>query len=104
MVLFVLHLSKHSIKNLSNSNLKDNNPPEKKSGIYQINCKKIHIGKTNKDFETRVKEHFRNRKTGEIENSAVAGHVWKEIHAIDHKPVLLKQASNKQKLTGKICL
>ena len=26
-------------------------------------------------------------------------HVWKEKHAMDHKPVLLKQESNKQELT-----
>ena len=57
--------NKFSIKNLLNSNLKDNIPPEKKSGIYQINCKdceKIYIGKTKRDLETRVKEHFRNVK------------------------------------------
>ena len=27
-------------------------------------------------------------------------HVWKEKHAMDHKPVLLKQTLNKQKLTN----
>ena len=31
--------------------------------------------------------------------SAVQAHVWKEIHAVNPKPVLLKQASNKQELT-----
>ena len=30
-----------------------------------------------------------------IEKSAVAAHVWKEKHALDRKPVLLKQTSNK---------
>jgi GIY-YIG catalytic domain. len=48
-----------------NSNLKDNIPPEKISGIYQINCKdceKINIGKTKRNLETRVKKHFRNIK------------------------------------------
>ena len=50
--------------------------------------------------ETRVKEHLGNIKNGEIEKSAVAAHVWIEIHAIDCKPVLLKQASNKQELTN----
>jgi hypothetical protein len=43
---------------------------------------------------TRVKEHFRNINNGEIEKSA-ATHVWKEKHAMDHKTVLLNQASNK---------
>ena len=51
-------------------------------------------------METRVKEHFRNIKNGEIEKSAIAAHVWKEKHAMDHKPVLLKQSANKQELTN----
>ena len=41
--------NKFSIKNLLNSNLKDNILPENKSEIYQINCKdceKIYIEKT----------------------------------------------------------
>ena len=46
-------------------------------------------------METRVKEHFRNIKNAEIEKSAIAAHVWKEKHAMNHKPVLLKQAVNK---------
>ena len=57
--------NKFSIKNLLNSNLKDNIPPEKKSGIYQIICKdceEIYLGKTKRDLETRIKEHFRNIK------------------------------------------
>jgi hypothetical protein len=33
------------------------------------------------------------------EKSAVAAHIWKEKHAMDRKPVLLKQTSNKQELT-----
>ena len=83
--------------------MKDNIPPEKKSGIYQINCKdceKIYIGKTKRDLETRVKDTLKILKNGEIEKSAVAAHVRKEKHAMDHKPVLLKQASNKQELTN----
>ena len=64
-------MNKFSIKNLLNSNLKDNIPPEKKSEIYQTNCKdceKIYIEKTKRNLETRVKEHFKNIKNGEIEN------------------------------------
>ena len=61
------------MKNLFNSNLKDHILPEKKLGIYQINCKK-----TKRDLETSVKEHFRDIKNGEIEKSAVAAHVRKE--------------------------
>ena len=41
----------------------------------------IYIGKTKRDLETSIKEHFRNIKNGEIENSAVAAHVWKEKNA-----------------------
>ena len=83
--------------------MKDNILPEKKSGIYQINCwdfEKIYTQKRRRDLETRVKEHFRNIKNGEIEKSAVAAHVWKDKHAKDHKAVLLKQASNKHELTN----
>ena len=39
-------------------------------------------------------------KNGEIEKSAIATHLWKEKHARDRKPVLLKQASNIQELTN----
>ena len=73
------------------------------AGKFQINCKdceKIYIRKTKRNLETRVKEHFRNIKNGEIEKLAIAAHVWKEKHAMDHKPVLLKQAANKQELTN----
>ena len=80
--------NKYSIKNLLNSNMKDHIPSEKKSDIYQINCKKIYIGKT---------------------KSAVAAQVWKEEHTMDRKPVLLKQASDKlgkypYKKTNKDCI
>ena len=54
-------------------------------------CENIYIGKTKRDLE-----HFRNIKNGQIEKSAIAAYVWKEKHAMDGKPVLLKQASNKQ--------
>ena len=49
------------------------------------------IGKTKRNLEIRVKEHFRNIKNGEIEKSAIAAHVWKEKRASDHKPVLFKK-------------
>ena len=51
-------------------------------------------------MKTRVKEQFRNIRNGEIEKSIVAAHVLKEKHAMDHKPVLLKQATHKQELTN----
>jgi len=49
-----------------------------------------------RNLETKVKEIFRNIKNGEIGKSVVAAHIWKEKHTMDPKPVLLKQASNKQ--------
>ena len=55
----------------------------------------IYIEKT-KRFETRVKEDFRNIKNGEIGKLAVAALTWEEKHAMHRKPLLLKQASNKQ--------
>ena len=67
--------NKYSFKNFLNSNLKDYIPPQKKSGIYQIDCKdceKLYMGKTKRELGTRVKEHFRNIKNEEIEKSAVA--------------------------------
>ena len=45
-----------------------------------------------------LKNTLETIKNGKIEESAVAAHVWKEKHAMDHKPVLLKQASNKLEL------
>ena len=89
--------NKYCIKNILNSNLKDHIQPEKKSGIYQINCKdckKIYIYR-------KDKKRFGNQsKNGEIEKSTVSAHVQKEKHTMDCKPVLLKQASNKQELTN----
>ena len=43
--------------------------------------------------------HYLFIKNGEIEKANVAAHVWKEKHAVNCKPFLLKQASNKQELT-----
>ena len=84
------------MKNLLNSNLKDHIIPKNKSGIYQINCKNCE--KTKRDLETREKEHIRNIKNGEVQKLAVTAHVWKRKHAMDCKPVILKQVSIKQGL------
>ena len=49
--------------------------PQKKAGIYQINCmdcEKIYTVKTKREWETMVKEHFKKLKKGDIERSAVA--------------------------------
>ena len=51
-------------------------------------------------METRVKEHFRDIRKGKTEKSAFAAHVRKDKHTMEHKPILLKQAANKQELTN----
>ena len=56
--------------------------------------------KDKKKFENLSKINFRNMQSGETDKSALAAHVWKEKQAIDHKPILLKQASNKQELAN----
>ena len=65
-----------------------------------IHCMQIYIGKTKRNLETRVKEHFRNIKNGEIENQQQQHMYGKKKQAGDHKTVLLMQASNKQELTN----
>ena len=47
-----------------------------------------------------IKEHFRSIKNRDIEKWVVTAHLWKEKHVMDHKLVLLKQASYKQELTN----
>ena len=58
--------------------MKDHIPPEKKWGIYQINCEKIYIGKIKRDLK---KTQAKNRNIC--------------------KPVLLKLVSKKQELTNR---
>ena len=72
--------------------LKDNIPPEKKSGKYQINCKiarRCIYGRQKEIWKLGLKNILKY-KNGEIEKSAVIAHVWKEKYAIDPKSVLLK--------------
>ena len=56
------------------------------------------ILKTKINVKIRRKEHLRNTKNGEIWKSVVAAHVQKELHTVEYKPILLKQASNKEEL------
>jgi GIY-YIG catalytic domain. len=94
--------NKYFIKTLLNSNMKDQISCKKIWHFIKSTCKKIYmyIGKTKRDLETRINEHFRNIENWEIEKSVVAGNIWKWKHTMDWKPVLLKQASNKHKLTN----
>ena len=62
--------TKYCIKNLLNSNLKNN---QKRNQEFIRS-----VARTKRNLETRVKEHFRNIKNEEIEKPTVAAHLWKE--------------------------
>ena len=62
--------------------------------LRSIACFSFHTCAAIADFS--IFYFFRNVENGEIEKSAITAHLWKEKHAMDHKPVLLKQAANKQ--------
>ena len=95
-------VNREKVKNLLNMNNKDKIPTEKKSGIYEINCKecqKSYIGKTKQNLETRVKEHFHNVKYKDIEKSAIAYHFWITQYNVENEAKLLKQAEKTLELT-----
>ncbi|KAJ9594032.1 hypothetical protein L9F63_014548 [Diploptera punctata] len=50
-------------------------------------------------LKTRVKEHLRNVKKGEVEKSAVAAQAWSEKHLIEKEAKLLKQIEKPKELT-----
>ncbi|KAJ9600855.1 hypothetical protein L9F63_000967 [Diploptera punctata] len=84
----------YSISRLIRPNKNEKIKEENKSGIYQIKCEeceKFYIRKTKRNLKTRVKEHLRNVKKGEVEKSAVAAHAWSEKHLIEKEAKLLKQ-------------
>ncbi|KAJ9598700.1 hypothetical protein L9F63_010610, partial [Diploptera punctata] len=49
-------------------------------------------------MKTRVKEHLRNVKKGEVEKFAVAAHAWSEKHLIEKEAKLLKQIEKPKEL------
>jgi hypothetical protein len=53
-------------------------------GVYQIPCEcgLSYVGETGRTIETRIKEHRRHFRLGQIEKSAVAEHSITEDHAI----------------------
>lgn len=65
---------------------------ENKSGVYQLSCgscSSIYIGRTYRNFETRINEHKRsyvNRKS----NSNYAVHLFEENHTFDHNFKILR--------------
>ena len=75
--------------------MKDHIPPEKKSGIYQINCKDYENMYIKRYLETRTK-YFRNIINSHVQKSEVAVYVWIEKHSVDSKLILLDQESNKK--------
>ena len=62
-------------------------------------CQKSYIGKTKRNLETRVKEHFCNVKYKDIEKSAVEYHFWITQHKVEYEAKLLKQAEKPLQLT-----
>ena len=85
--------NRFNIKNLIQANTKDKDPPNKKSGIYKVNCEdcsKCYIGQIRRNIETRMKEHCRNIKCFQIDKSAVAAHSWENGHHIDNNIKLIK--------------
>ncbi|KAJ9588230.1 hypothetical protein L9F63_018394 [Diploptera punctata] len=81
----------HPLNKLIKTNKSEKIEDCNKSGIYQIDCEKMYIGKTKRNLNTRLKEHLRNVTNGEIEKSAIAAHAWLEKHRIETKAKLLKQ-------------
>lgn len=65
---------------------KDKFHPHKKAGVYRIpcSCGQVYIGTTKRSIATRLKEHDRNSRLGQIEKSAVAEHAALEGHTIQY--------------------
>ena len=61
-----------------------------------VNC---YIGKTKRNLETRLKEHFLNIKYKDIEKSAVAHHFLITQHKVENEAKLLQQAEKPLELT-----
>jgi len=61
-------------------------------GVYSFSCSdcsKSYIGQTKRMLKTRIKEHKRNIKYGQVEAVdalAVAAHCWNNDHHIDRQP------------------
>jgi predicted GIY-YIG superfamily endonuclease len=54
------------------------------TGVYSVLCEcgKVYIGETGHTIETRIKEHRRHYRLGQLEKSAVAEHSILENHCI----------------------
>ena len=65
---------------------KDKFHPHKKAGVYRIpcSCGQVYIVTTKRSIATRLKEHDRNSRLGQIEKSAVAEHAALEGHTIQY--------------------
>ena len=75
---------------------------KEEGGIYEINCKNCkstYVGKSCRNFKTRLKEHENVIINQEVTKSAVASHMFEKGHLINHKKSgLIKKVGNKKKL------
>ena len=95
-------VNNYKLKSVLKSEIKDKVPTSQKSGIYKIackNCNKSYIGKTKRNLNTRVNEHFRNIRFKQVDKSAVAHHVWIEDHEMEREAKLLKEGQKPAELT-----
>ena len=67
--------------------------------MYSINCQDCNIGHTKRNIEIRLKEHLRNTRLYQIDESALAAHVWDKGHNIQNEIKLLKYITNPKDLT-----
>ena len=81
---------------------KDKLPPERKSGIYLVQCKDCemaYIGQTCKSLTHRFKQHLSKFINGRFSESAVALHMHEAGHHIDDTCLeLLEHVSDKRRL------
>jgi predicted GIY-YIG superfamily endonuclease len=85
-------LKKHNIRTIHRPTTKLRqllvNPKDpvglKTPGVYSVPCEcgKMYIGETGRTIETRMKEHLRHFRLGQLEKSAVAEHSILENHCI----------------------
>lgn len=82
--------TKHALKHTIVNNKLDRPDPLKKSGVYRLNCSdcsKYYIGKTDRSFLTRHKEHlaaFRNNP----DTSNFATHLIEEGHSVQNSSIV----------------
>jgi len=69
--------------------------------LYKINykqCEKVYIRQTKRNLETRTKEHFRNLRLNNTDQSTIASHFWNTGHEINKTASILKSVNKKIEL------